>query len=178
MKQRKVWTELALRALLVLYLYLLIKIILFKFHPIDAAFLRQRLEWSLGEPGDIVERIREGNLIPFREISRTLHSWSSRGFVNLIGNVAIFVPYGILLGLVRSGKRGSAAAALLCSFGVSFGLESAQAVFAIGSFDVDDLILNTGGGLIGFAVLKGIAAAASAPSLKSSAHYISNREAE
>jgi hypothetical protein len=29
-------------------------------------------------------------------------------------------------------------------------LESAQALFSIGSFDVDDLILNSSGGLIGF----------------------------
>ncbi|MFD2118040.1 VanZ family protein [Paenibacillus yanchengensis] len=33
-------------------------------------------------------------------------------------------------------------------------MESAQALFSIGSFDVDDLILNSSGGLIGFVILK------------------------
>lgn len=70
---------------------------------------------------------------------------------NLLGNIVIFIPYGILLGLVSINKRKiSFVDVFLCSFGLSLCLECAQTVFSIGIFDVDDLILNSSGDLIGW----------------------------
>lgn len=142
------------RALLALYVFVLFKIILFKFGPIDPAFLRRQLKASLEHPGLIYRRLHEGNLEPFREITRTVHALSTTGLINLVGNIALFIPYGMLLGWLYGGKKLSLAGAMLQSFGLSLVLEGAQAVFSLGKFDVDDLILNSVGGLIGCIVFK------------------------
>ena len=69
--------------------------------------------------------------------------------INLVGNIAIFIPLGLFLGLLSKNGGMPLAGTMLASFGLSLMLEGGQAVFAIGSFDVDDLILNTAGGVIG-----------------------------
>ncbi|WP_274650605.1 VanZ family protein [Paenibacillus humicola] len=146
---KKKLVEAAVQALFALYLYVLVKIILFKFAPVDLAFLRERLRRNMESPGWIAGRLEQGNFVPFREISRSYHAMSEHGLVNLYGNIAIFIPLGLFLGRMPAGKM-TAAGALLSALGVSLGLECAQALLSIGSFDVDDLILNTGGGLLGF----------------------------
>lgn len=138
-----------IQALFALYVYALFKIILFKFRSIDMTFLWRQLKQCLGNPDYISWRLQEGNLIPFKEISGTMHVLSSHGLINLVGNIAVFMPYGVFLCLMSRNKRISFIGAFLCSFGLSLCLESAQAVFSIGIFDVDDLILNSSGGLIG-----------------------------
>ncbi|MBO7742757.1 VanZ family protein [Paenibacillus sp. MWE-103] len=132
----------------VLYMYVLFKIVLFKFNPISPGYLWAELLRSVRNPQDVGWRVHAGNLVPFEEISRTVHVMTPHGFVNVAGNVAIFLPFGVFLGLLsRNGI--SLFGALICSFGLSFCFESAQAVFAIGRFDVDDMILNSAGGLLG-----------------------------
>ncbi|MFC4807677.1 VanZ family protein [Paenibacillus sp. GCM10023250] len=131
-----------------LYMYALFKIILFKFNPISLGYLWAELLRSVRSPQDVSWRVHAGNLVPFEEISRTVHVMTPHGLVNVLGNVAIFMPFGLFLGLLsRNGI--SLFGAMICSFGLSFCFESAQAVFAIGQFDVDDMILNTAGGLLG-----------------------------
>ncbi|RXZ80350.1 VanZ family protein [Paenibacillaceae bacterium] len=142
-----------LRFLLAIYIYTLIKVILFKFHAIDLPYLIQQFQISWHDPGHIVMRMQQGNLIPFHEIRRTLHAMTDRGLVNLFGNIAIFMPFGVLLGLFGSlgSRRGITGMEVLkLSFALSLSLEVSQAVFSMGAFDVDDLILNTSGGLTGF----------------------------
>ena len=74
--------------------------------------------------------------------------------INLVGNIAIFIPLGLFLGLLSKNGGMPLAGTMLASFGLSLMLEGGQAVFAIGSFDVDDLMLNTAGGVIGGLVFK------------------------
>lgn len=93
------------------------------------------------------------NLMPFREIRRF---WKYREllgfravFLNLFGNVLGFVPFGFILPVVsRRGRKWKNA--VLIGFGFSLCIELTQLIFKIGSFDVDDILLNTTGSVLGF----------------------------
>lgn len=98
------------------------------------------------------------NLYPFREIRRYLTHWEILGiravFLNLAGNVIGFMPFGALLPILARGVRKSWKVVLL-SFEVSALIEVSQLIFQVGCFDVDDIILNTLGGLLGYIVFWG-----------------------
>ena len=91
------------------------------------------------------------NLVPFRTIAEyfgVLRGGSVTLFlVNFAGNILVFVPLGLLPPLLWRRCRGAWGAALtaLCSLFV----ELCQ-IFTGRSVDVDDLILNTLGGLLGW----------------------------
>ncbi|TFB22938.1 VanZ family protein [Filobacillus milosensis] len=72
---------------------------------------------------------------------------------NLAGNIIGFIPFGILVPLVFNSFR-NLKKTVLAAFCLSFTYECLQFLFVIGSFDVDDLILNTLGGLIGYLLVK------------------------
>ena len=102
--------------------------------------------------------IRILNLAPFSTISsyfyingEILHGY---GLVNLIGNILIFVPMGIYLSLITK-KTSIRDNTILVAF-ISLGVEILQYIFALGVADIDDLILNTIGGLIGIILFKKI----------------------
>ncbi|MFF2885998.1 VanZ family protein [Paenibacillus sp. NPDC057967] len=145
---------LLLQTLLALYVYMLVKIILLKFHSLDMRFLWSRLLAGLQQPDLLSQRLESGNLVLFREISRSLQSFSSHDIYNLLGNVVIFMPLGILLGLMFTRKRMAGIKVLFYAFFLSLCLETAQLLFMIGQFDVDDILLNTGGGVLGFAIYR------------------------
>lgn len=67
---------------------------------------------------------------------------------NLIGNIALFVPVGLLLVLVFRPRRPVLTAGLV-GFAASLFIEALQFIFAIGYTDVDDLTFNTLGALLG-----------------------------
>ncbi|MFD2328190.1 VanZ family protein [Cohnella sp. GCM10020058] len=141
--------------LLICYLYVLVKIILFKFGEVSVPYLGRQLLGALDRPGNMLYRWHAANLTPFRSISMYLDRLDQPyDIVNLFGNIALFVPLGIFVALLsRSGWTSAAVRA----FGVSLALECAQIVFMMGSFDVDDLILNTLGGLIGYGLCRMLA---------------------
>ncbi|MDO4260650.1 MAG: VanZ family protein [Eubacteriales bacterium] len=93
------------------------------------------------------------NLVPFREIRRYLQyghligCW--RVMLNLGGNVVGFMPFGALLPAVRRKPTGFWRAAFF-SMELSLLIELSQLVLQAGSCDVDDLLLNTLGGCIGY----------------------------
>lgn len=94
------------------------------------------------------------NLVLFKEIRRF---WTYREqlgmyamFTNLFGNVIIFMPFGFFLPMAS--RYRSFFAALLYSFMLSLGVETFQLLTKVGSFDVDDLFLNTVGGAAGYVV--------------------------
>ena len=70
---------------------------------------------------------------------------------NLAGNVVGFIPLGILLPILLFWLR-RGWSTVLAVFLVSLGFECCQLFFKLGIFDVDDLILNTAGGLIGYLI--------------------------
>ncbi len=94
------------------------------------------------------------NLVPFREI---LRFWAYRDqlgfsvmFTNLFGNILIFVPFGFFLPMAS--RYRSFWTTLFCSFGLSLCVEIFQFLTKVGSFDVDDLLLNTLGGILGYMI--------------------------
>lgn len=140
----------AVRLLFAFYMYALFKIIVLKFGRADVTFLWEQLQRNVTHSEYIVARLQAGNLVPLKEITRALEALSGHSLTNLLGNIVIFVPFGIFLGtLAKSGKL-TLTGAYCRSLAVSLGLESAQVLFSIGTFDVDDLILNSIGGSIGF----------------------------
>lgn len=93
------------------------------------------------------------SLIPFQEIMRFIRYREYIDFMsvvlNLLGNVVAFMPFGALIRWVVDRKM-RWYQAMGYTFLFSLSVEVLQLVAKVGVFDVDDLILNTLGGLIGF----------------------------
>ncbi|MED3623494.1 VanZ family protein [Bacillus thermocopriae] len=152
---KKVINKLILLSLFVIYLYGLLRIILFKFHWMDMALLWHHFERTLGNPDRLIYQLKSGNYIPFQTIFINIHSLSVlRDFSNLFGNIALFIPFGIFLVLLSKNKGISFKSVFVLSLGLSFVLECLQVVSSLGIFDVDDLLLNTTGGLLGYFAIK------------------------
>lgn len=86
------------------------------------------------------------NFIPFKEMTR--YSIGSRAFFyNVIGNIVLFIPFGYFVSDFLKAKQTHQI--LLVSIIISLTAELIQ--FKIGrAFDVDDIILNVVGAIIGF----------------------------
>ena len=95
------------------------------------------------------------NLVPFREIRRYLCYPEVLGtyavVTNLAGNVIGFLPFGVILPVLKRNLR-SFWKILLLSFELSGMIEVTQLLTRVGSFDVDDIILNTLGGVLGYGI--------------------------
>lgn len=97
------------------------------------------------------------NLVPFKEIKRFFEYRDVIGFeafvMNLFGNIFVFSPFGFIVPVI-SRKSRAVVKMLSMTFLLSFCIETIQLVCRVGSFDVDDLLLNTLGGLIGYCIFK------------------------
>lgn len=93
------------------------------------------------------------NLIPFQSIKLFIKGREYVGalsvIINLLGNVVAFMPFGALIRWVVDRKM-HWYQAVGYTFLFSLCVELLQLVAKVGVFDVDDLILNTLGGLAGF----------------------------
>lgn len=122
----------------VVYVYLLLSIIIFK-------TLESPMDLFTGNHPDY----RSLNLIPFKNM------WDSNLSVSfnkssIIGNIILFVPFGVLLKLFLSEREHNLLKSVFIVMVTSFLIESTQYITRIGVSDINDLILNTAGGLIGF----------------------------
>lgn len=99
------------------------------------------------------ERTYHYNLIPFKEIGRFIKYREALGvnavFLNIVGNILAFLPFGAFLPIFSRRCR-HFFPTVFYSFELSLLVELLQLVFKVGSFDVDDLLLNTIGGMLGF----------------------------
>ncbi|MFD0961497.1 VanZ family protein [Paenibacillus chungangensis] len=95
------------------------------------------------------------NFIPFQTILNYANRYHSLNFdtwfINLFGNVLLFVPLGFLLPILFAKAR-RFSMSIVWTMLASLTIELTQLGARLGSFDVDDLILNVLGGLIGYAV--------------------------
>ena len=97
------------------------------------------------------------NLVPLKEITRYFRYYRTLGMplflINIVGNMVAFMPFGFFLPIItrRSRKWYNTV-----SFGLIFSLilETLQLIFKVGSFDVDDMLLNTVGAGLGFLVYR------------------------
>lgn len=94
------------------------------------------------------------NLVLFQEIKRFWNYREQLGafatVTNLFGNVLIFLPFGFFMPMAS--KYRSFLSTSFYSLALSLIVEISQLFMKVGCFDVDDLLLNTIGGMLGYIV--------------------------
>ena len=86
------------------------------------------------------------------------NNFSVRNWANVLLNILLFVPLGILVPLVFPKCRGSRI--ILVVFGTTLFVECLQLITGSGVCDVDDLFANALGGLMGYCLLMAVLSAA------------------
>lgn len=104
--------------------------------------------------GTIVEQ--NWNFVPLKTLKLYWKLLSSgneyyvrQAVINLVGNVVMFIPLGFFLPVVWKPLR-KFWLCLLCAFGIVVLVELIQWLTGLGSCDVDDLVLNIPGVIIGY----------------------------
>jgi glycopeptide antibiotics resistance protein len=96
--------------------------------------------------------IRLVNLVPFQSIQSYINVDDGVHYrlldVNIWGNILLFVPMGIYVPLIK--KSFSFLKTLLSLVFISLLIEGIQYLFILGSADIDDVLLNVMGGLLGW----------------------------
>lgn len=141
------WFRRGLIIAFVCYLAMLIRLIIFKY-PVP--MLRGIIdEWDV----DMVKRgVYSANLIPFKTIKMYMKYYHQiNGFDNLFGNILAFIPFGIFLPAIFSKMR-HLGFIVLHSFWLSLFIELFQLLSHFGEFDVDDILLNCFGALLGYCI--------------------------
>jgi glycopeptide antibiotics resistance protein len=134
-----------LAVVMVIYILVLLKLILFKYLTFQD--ISNHFTFNVEGSGNF-----DNNFIPFKTIIYYLFLADTNMSIridNMLGNIILFTPFGFLIALF-SGKLMNFKAVSIATFCLSLFLELTQLIFKFGSFDVDDLILNTLGGLVGF----------------------------
>lgn len=95
--------------------------------------------------------MRSVNLIPFRTIriflSGGIGTFDSFSWINILGNIIMFAPLGLYLPVMASGKKFLTYTCWILLFSLS--AEILQWILGVGVSDIDDLILNGLGGILG-----------------------------
>jgi glycopeptide antibiotics resistance protein len=137
--------------LFLVYLYFLARVILFKHYSshIELASILDNFNIF-----SLKRQVLYSNFIPFKTIIDYVFYEENQNIAirNILGNIIIFVPFGFLLPLIVT-RKFKIFSIVTLSFLLSLVLELVQFFSGIGSFDVDDLILNTFGALLGFRIL-------------------------
>lgn len=117
------------KAVLAIYLCALVWLVMFKF--------------SADIAGVFDYHRRSLNLIPFAGLTRT-------NFSEMVANIIVFIPFGLLLSVAYKQLSFRRKLAIVCASSVA--AEILQYIFAIGATDINDVIANTSGGLLGLAL--------------------------
>jgi len=136
--------------LFIVYMLLLSKYVLFtRMHTNPENYLSLKHIQASVQKG-----IHSANLRPFHTIEfmyRAKYLSTEFQYKNLGGNLLGFTPLGIVLPLLFRRLR-SFFRVIAVVFAISLCFEIIQLCTGLGIFDVDDLILNTAGGMIGFII--------------------------
>lgn len=132
-----------IKILFYIYIAFLILFVVLKF---DGSFER-----IISLHNSIIENekdvLRNINLIPFRTMSPYLKNITEPyAFKNIAANIVIFIPLGFF---ISNKNPKNVFKALIICLGVILSIELIQLFFKIGFFDVDDIILNFIGSLLG-----------------------------
>jgi glycopeptide antibiotics resistance protein len=122
-----------MKVVFVIYLLVLIKLTIFRPYHFTSASI---------------------NLVPFKTILMYLKGLLPLNIAvrNLAGNILVFLPMGMLLPAITNKLRSYKKIAI-CSVLLSLSIELTQLLLKVGSFDIDDLILNTLGGILGYTLV-------------------------
>lgn len=131
------------------YILVLLKVIVFKYplarlEAIAASWTKEVVWEGLGT----------ANFTLFKTIRMYIRYWGKlNSFENLFGNVLAFVPLGFLLPFLQKESR-RFWILFLDAFVLVCCIELFQLFTAFGAFDVDDILLNCVGALLGYAVFR------------------------
>lgn len=135
----------------IVYILVLILVLIMKFPQMDMFY-------------GIIERLKTGvkptfvdgiNYVPFKKIieyvgnMQTITDWFGK---NLAVNTIMFMPLGFLTPLFI--KKNKIWQVLIYGVITSVLIESLQMILAVGTGDIDDVILNALGTLVGFGIYK------------------------
>ena len=115
-----------------------------------------RRSFNSGPISYVEELIKHSNFIPFKTIIGYINDIvSNRMYTgplyNLLGNLMICFPLGIYLTIFI--KKSNLKSIFITSTFIIFVLEFIQLLLKRGQFDIDDLILNVIGAMIGYIIL-------------------------
>jgi glycopeptide antibiotics resistance protein len=128
--------------LLIAYSVILIRIVVFKAVPtLSVGHLRLRIAGPHTGPA---------NFVPLRTIAPQLIGRGNHliNIVNLVGNIIPFMPIGYLAPLV--GRFNSWRGAIALGAFAGLACEVMEVVYQVGIFDVDDVLLNAFGVVLGY----------------------------
>lgn len=153
------WRRELLSLLMLVNIAVILRFTMFPFDTVDGHVQPLPFDPALAFPPRL-------NLVPFAEF----FTYGSRrdALVNIIGNCAMFVPTGIVLPIVYP-KLDSFAKVVGAGALLSLAIELVQLPFHTRVTDVNDLMLNTAGVVIGYclyALFKGHTHVASSRSVK------------
>lgn len=92
------------------------------------------------------------NLVPLKSIAQYTRGYPRNDtirVINLYGNIGVFMPFGLITPVLRR-KWSGFKTAFLVSAAFSLLLETLQFITGQGVADIDDLLLNVSGGLLGY----------------------------
>lgn len=93
---------------------------------------------------------RDYNIMPFKAIYEMIKGLSQLRLVeNIAGNILLFIPFGVLFPMASSFEDETP----IYGFITTLLIEVAQYAFAMGAADVDDIILNFAGVMIGYHII-------------------------
>ena len=128
-------------------------IVVFMFGLLFLTFQDNGISWMKADtPGKAWERLQSGigvNFVPFKTIRNYMKyaPGTDRMAVNILGNILMFVPWGLGLPLLWR-KFQSVFKVTFASLMLPIFIEFVQ-LFIGRSVDIDDVILNLAGGLLG-----------------------------
>ena len=135
----------------IVYLFVLFLVLVMKFPQMNM-FYEIVDRWKTGIKPSFVDK---PNLIPFKIIKeyvgnmQTINDWFGK---NLVVNIIMFMPCGFLTPLFL--KKNKIWHIAIVGIILSVIVEMLQALLGVGTVDIDDVILNTVGLLLGFGIYK------------------------
>ena len=130
---------------LILYIVLLISLTVFINRP----------DFALFDANFLKMYVQEINYIPFKTIIHFLVDNVNLNIklYNIVGNLVVLMPLSFLL-IILNKKYSSYKEQLKISFIIVLGIEFCQFILSAGRLDIDDFILNIGGAMIFFTIIK------------------------
>lgn len=138
--------KVAWKKIFFLYILLVLIFIVFKFNgDIYSVFntVQSNIIWR--NQGELAI-----NLVPFRTIKTYMSDINSGiPFINILGNIIPFIPMGFLIPLAFPSQKNIIKTMTFCLLFLC-SIEIIQLILFLGSFDIDDIILNQLSCFIGF----------------------------
>ncbi|WP_052088459.1 VanZ family protein [Paenibacillus wynnii] len=102
---------------------------------------------------------RSFNLIPFDSIKQYINNKDDYNFntwfMNLMGNFMMLMPLGVLLPVLHKRFR-KFKNFIVFLIGINLTIETFQYYSGYGSLDIDDVIMNSSGGIVVYMIIKAI----------------------